>query len=461
MTIKKLSDNVAGLRYIFDSLEILSAPGKKMLREFPVLTDATEINRALDEVDSTRRAVSALENGKAVTALRHVLMNVNDIHSTIKRLYDGAVLDDIELFELKTMAMQSLEVARLNRETGITAADIPDVTSAVEILDPENTKAPYFYIYNAYSPELAEVRERLKSADPDSSEAAELFAEASRIEETVRTRLSASLRPMADSLRRALTGMGKTDLLIAKALLADSMGLSRPEVCNEGDISYEGLFNPQVADALGSKRKVFQPVDIAAGSGVTLITGANMGGKSVVLKTLALAQAMMQTGMYVPAARARAIPVDEIITSIGDSQSELTGLSSFAAEMLAIDRAVRREAGSDRLLILIDEPARTTNPEEGRAIVRAILSYFSSAKAVTVVTSHYSGLTATRHLRVRGLSENTSGTLHKPSDIAELMDYSLIPAKEGEVPREALRIATMLGVSQQVLDLASEYLTNE
>jgi DNA mismatch repair protein MutS2 len=61
------------------------------------------------------------------------------------------------------------------------------------------------------------------------------------------------------------------------------------------------LFNPEVAEALRLKNKKYQPVDINLTDGPALITGANMGGKTVLLKSVALAQYMFQYGFFVPA----------------------------------------------------------------------------------------------------------------------------------------------------------------
>ena len=461
MTLKELTDNISGFRLMLDRLEILSGPGRRLLREMPVMDSAGDISKELDAVGEAAGITSDPSMSSLLDKTGHILMCLNDIPSTLRRLKAGDILDDIELFEIKTLALQSDSLRRLASEIGLKAVDFNPTDQVIGLLDPENTRVPHFFIYDAYSEELALLRRRLKSLPPDSEEAALLFLECTKAEDDIRARLSKALRPHADLLSLNLDSAGRLDLLLAKARLATQGGLCRPTVSDSGAISYTGLFNPVVADGLAKKGLVFQPVDITVEPGATLITGANMGGKSVALKSLALAQAMTQTGMYVPASGARVAVVEDIITSMGDTQSELSGLSSFGAEMLAIDRAVRAAETGKRLLILIDEPARTTNPDEGRAIAAALLEHFDNTQALTVVTSHYSGLHASRHLRVKGLARDISDGIHTPSDISRHMDYTLESADGRDIPHDALRIATMLGFDSRIIERAAQTLENK
>ncbi len=93
------------------------------------------------------------------------------------------------------------------------------------------------------------------------------------------------------------------------------------------------------------------------------------------------------------------------MTGIGDEQSELNGLSSFAAEMLNIQAIIAEARAGKKMLVLIDEPARTTNPHEGLAIANALIDLLELLKVRALITTHYSGLkTSCRKLRVKGLN---------------------------------------------------------
>lgn len=111
---------------------------------------------------------------------------------------------------------------------------------------------------------------------------------------------------------------------------------------------------------------------------------------------------------------------------------------------------------------LIDELARTTNPAEGKAIVNAVLDFLTENEVRSLITSHYSGIQAScRKLRVKGfMKEKVKGTL-TIHNINEYIDYSLIEDNDTSVPQEAMRIARILGVDENLLDRAEIYLHQE
>ena len=167
-----------------------------------------------------------------------------------------------------------------------------------------------------------------------------------------------------------------------------------------------------------------------------------MGGKTVVLKTLTLCQYLFQFGFGIPASAACIAIKDEIMFCIGDEQSIEKGLSSFAAEMKNIDAVIKASRENRRLLALIDEPARTTNPTEGTALVQALLKVLSEKRMSLVMTTHYDIEPGSAYcLRVKGFDNG-------------LMNYSLVEVEDGEVPHEALNIAQSLGIDPEWIDLA-------
>ena len=267
------------------------------------------------------------------------------------------------------------------------------------------------------------------------------------IEEEVREELGRLLRPYSESIMAALTAIGRLDLLLAKASLALSLGLSRPRLTS-GATAYKGLVYLPVERMLNERGKEFQSVDISLRRGVTLITGANMGGKTVTLKSVALAQAMVQFGMYAPARRAEVNPVASIEVSMGDAQSEAEGLSSFGAEIVRLDSIIRKAAAGEKMLVLIDEPARNTNPEEGEAIVNALVGLLNDRDCFSLITTHYGNIRSMcRRLKVRGLREIVAEGQHvRPGMLQRWMDYSLLPADGLPPAHEACRIARLLGI---------------
>lgn len=460
MTLKQAIQDIPGFRFVVENLEINSAPGRRFLSNMEMKTDAREIDTSLCEIEEMAKWIKATDYS-IIRDISALLMRLKDIESTLKRLSSGECLDDIELFEVKSFIIIAEGVRTLAQKSSVPGILLPDLSDALHILDPENTGTPYFYIYDAYDERLHQLRVSMRALDPESAEAIKLFCEASSIESLVRSRLSANLNAFHSNINVAYNALAALDVLMAKAMMAKKFGMCRPVIQKKGNIDWIGLFNPMVKDSLAKTGKTFQPVDFSVAKGATLVTGANMGGKSVLLKTLALAQVMVQFGFYAPAMSGSLIAVKNIILCIGDGQNELTGLSSFAYEMLAIDRALKIAKEQPDSLILIDEPARTTNPEEGKAITDAILGSFSDTGAMTVVTSHYSGLSALYRFRVRGLKTLTGETCLSPSDISRLMDYSLIADSGDNTPKEALRIAALIGIDKAIINRAKHHLSEK
>lgn len=453
MIFREALDKIEGLRSVADSLELMSAAGRALLMDSPFLTDRRAIEAELHAVEVAGAFFGRVAADRCGEAER-LLMQVRDIRNTLSRLDAGQCLDDVEFFEIKGLALAASAMKRLLETVPASLRDcfpLPSLDDIIGILDPEHTGNSHFHIYNAYSEELtskrAELRRMQESPGYDRAESDGLVAECMRLEGEVRERLSADLRPSGEILHEALATLARLDLTMAKARLASSQALVRPAFGGD-EICFGGLRFLPVESMLRSRGKEFQPVDIAVRRGVTLITGTNMGGKTITLKSVALAQAMAQFGFFVAASRASTVIVESIEQSIGDPQSAGDGLSSFGAEIVRLDAILSRAAEGSPKLILIDEPARTTNPEEGEAITDAVLDILGSLPVFALVTSHYGNLTADcRRLKVAGLKSSApTGVALSPASLTAYIDYSLLPAPKGAKAREALRIAGLLGI---------------
>ena len=183
-----------------------------------------------------------------------------------------------------------------------------------------------------------------------------------------------------------------------------------------------------------------------------------MAGKTVLLKSIGVAQLMYQVGFPVPATSARMKAVDDVVFCIGDEQNEMNGLSSYAAEITRISDVMKRSE-SEHLLVLIDEPARTTNPVEGKALVQAITTIMHHMNSITMITTHYSQLgMECRRLRVKGFVEQMADMPLTAQTINRFIDYSLIADTSDEVPQEALRIAELLDCNPELIHQAKLFL---
>ena len=441
--MRNVIESPCGIRYMVDQLELQSGFARRSLLHSPLMTNGEDIAATYAVLSRFAEFVNRVEP-LFINTLNHKLCGLKDIRTTIKNLHGSSVLDDIELFEVKHLALLAADVNKLLAEHDMAdAVKIPSLDEVIAILDPDGMKIATFYIYDSYSEQLKDLRVKMRQ-HPEQQE--ELLLQAGELEDGIRADLSRQLHPFAAAIEQAQLALARIDVNLAKAMQMKQMGLTFPVLSNDGTTRYEAMFHPQVKDALAQRGREFQPVDIAFGEQPTLITGANMGGKTVVLKTLTLCQLLFQFGFGIPAASAQIAVKDEIHFCIGDEQSVEKGLSSFAAEMKNIDAVIQASRENNRILALIDEPARTTNPTEGAALVTALLQVLADKDMSLVMTTHYdieSG--KARCLRVKGF-ENGS------------MDYQLVEVQEGEVPHEALNIAQSLGIDSEWITTARSLL---
>lgn len=443
---RDIVDSPCGIRYCLDTLELQSGFARRRLLDSAMMTDRESITRTYSRM---RDYVSLVDNRKMlVQNVQFKLQGLRDISGTLDSLAQGNVLDDIEFFEVKHLAMLADEIHRLLESSLCIDWTSPDLERVIEILDPDGLRIGTFYIYDSYSMELRNLR-RAVEADPDDEQ---LKDELCNEEDRIKGQLSEMLRPYAQELAGTLAALAAIDLDIAKALQMRKEGLCIPAVGDRAVL--KGMFNPEVRAALARCSRSFQPIDFDFAPGVpTTLIGANMGGKTVALKTLCLCQYLMQFGFAVPAAEAVLPVFDNVCFCIGDEQDQQKGLSSFAAEMLRIDRMISTVNGGGRVLALVDEPARTTNPIEGQALVSSLLKLMGGcANLSLVLTTHYKVENAGKCWRVKGLVEGSKGMK---------MDYALVETQSNEVPHEALNIAAELGISRQWLALAGEMLANK
>lgn len=455
---------VPGMRYVTDSWPVHSGPGQRALGEVTMLYEASAIARELEDISSTLSTFYSRRGDSPRELLEARLCQVQDVKGSLGFLRGGVVRDDIELYEIKSFALRAMEIRGQLSELAYTCVELPDLDEAISVLDPQGKRIPHFYIYDEYSEELRAARALLlqlqqSHAGEDSIEQQRLHCV--EIEDAVRRGVVRRLQPFAALLELALDRIARLDLLLGKAWMARELKLTRPELGGD-TLRLEGLEHPEVAAKLAGRGQRFQRVDVSLPEGVTIITGANMAGKSVLLQSVQLAQYMAQFGLYV-AARVAVLPlVDAVLTSMGDGQDHREGLSSFGAEMLRVNGIVGAAKQGRRVLVLIDELARTTNPTEGRAIVCGVVQLLEAYGVRTIVTTHYGGIDVPcRRLKVRGFrQEMVHGSLGVDS-INRYIDYSLEEDTLGEVPHEALQIAELLGVDDDLLTHCRAHLHGE
>lgn len=295
-----------------------------------------------------------------------------------------------------------------------------------------------------------------------------------RIEEEeefrVREKLSEEINNYMDQIEKNITAIGKLDLLVAKGFHAVGFKAAKPEIVDENIIYVLNGRNIKVEQNLKKAGREFTPISFKLNNGVTCITGANMGGKTISLKTIGLLLTMAQYGMFVPAEKMKLSLKKHVFFSMGDLQSTDKGLSTFGGEILKIKEAIKD--ADEEGLILIDELARGTNPKEGYAISKAIINHLKNKETITIITTHFDGLAdeeKVKHLQVRGLSvedwDKISNKIQEEKEGVSLlhyyMDYRLTEIKDvKEVPKDAINISRLMGLDEEILREAEKILEN-
>lgn len=445
MQLRKLLDSPCGLRFMIDNLCTHSSYSRKIMLESSMMYDKNSIEKSYAVMKEFYEVVKNDENKNIVQSLQFKLCNLKDINHTISRLATSVVIDDIELYEVKSLALLSADVKNILEKISLDKIiEIPNLDDVVKILDPDGLHIATFYIYDSYSEELASLRKKLKEKDVYQEE---IYNEVMRIEDEIRAELSSKLKPYSEAMTLALNALAEVDINIAKSLQMKELGLCFPTISLKNISSYKGIFHPEVKSILEKEKREYQKVDIDFGLKPLIIMGSNMGGKTIVLKTLAMCQYLLQFGFGIPATSADMMIYDEIFCLTTDDQSINKGLSSFAAEMKNIDAVIKSSQQNKKILALIDEPARTTNPTEGTALVSSLVKLLQDREMSLVIVTHYNIKTyKNKCLRVKGLIDGK-------------MNYELVETHEGEVPHEALNIAETLGIDSQWIEMAKEIIS--
>ena len=251
------------------------------------------------------------------------------------------------------------------------------------------------------------------------------------------------------------------DLIVAKVRFARSYQLTCPRISTDWKLRLHKVRHPLLiqikkkAEAAGEKENhEVVPIDVRLGDDfdVLVITGPNTGGKTVALKTIALACAMAQAGLPIPAGEGSYVPVyHNILVDIGDEQSLQQSLSTFSAHLKRL--MVMLQQARPETLVLIDELGAGTDPDEGAAIGQAIVQELLNRRSPALITAHLGVLKSVAYSQPR--AENASVDF----DIETLRPtYRLLIGEPGN--SNAINIAARLGLPPRIVEMARKYLSS-
>lgn len=294
-----------------------------------------------------------------------------------------------------------------------------------------------------------------------------LISQEKEFEKEILANISARVKQEKMKLHKYSQIVEKIDILFAKTRLIQSLNLTRPQLNEENQQLkiVNGHLLPLAARCHKNKLH-YQPLNLNLDQRLMVLNGSNMGGKTILLKTVLFLQTLAQAGFFVPA-EAFSTSVFDKLAFIGENSSlNIEGLSSFGLEIYNFMESYRIK--DQKTLYIVDEFARTTNSREAIALLSAVLKAFDdNPKISAIFSTHFMDLPQYDNLffyRMKGLNRdaysnyyNKSAGLTLPERIRlinDFMEYAVEPDDRKNPPYDALRIAEILGLEQNIVDFA-------
>src|SRR5216683_1909862 len=261
--------------------------------------------------------------------------------------------------------------------------------------------------------------------------------------------LSEELRRELPAIQLAADAVTELDFIGAKAAFAEKFSCVVPEVGTSSTLEFIDARHPLLEETLRGAGGTVVPVSFKLDDENTtmVISGANAGGKTVVLKTAGLLSLMALSGLPVPAKQARVPFYRSVLADIGDHQSLAANLSTFTSHVANIGSMI--ESCETPALVLLDEVGTGTDPEEGSALGVAVVDHFKQRGAHVLATTHYSGL--------KMFAANQPGVLNASVEFDEKTlrpTYRLLVGVAGS--SSGLEIAQRFGIPEEVIGKAME-----
>lgn len=470
---KKILDQI-GFTKIVSELDLTTPYGKETFNNLSLYNKCQfdELQRELSWVEKTIAYISNKSNYVNVKKVMGKLKNISDI---VIKCQSNTTLTTVDLFEVKYHSHYFNELMNLlNNQLNIDDLLLIDSKDILNLLsEQKESNHLEFHVYNAYSQTLTNIRKdkleiekdiyktKDKSKRDELLEKRALITEEEKKEElVVRKQLSFKLSKMIDVLDDNIKKIGYIDFLIEKAKVALKYEGIKPQINDNKDINFKNLVNPYLKELVENKGYKYQSVDIEITKGCTVITGANMSGKSSILKSIFLNVLLAHLGFYVFASSANINLFDQlkyINSSIDDPNN---GLSSFGYEIKNINE-ILNSVNNEKMFICIDECFKSTNPVEGQKFVRALVRYLNKTNSYTIITTHYDRVASddTKHYQVKGLSHLDDVKMEGASVnlLYSLMDYQLDEIDEKTpIPKEAKKVAKLLNINSDFLRIVDE-----
>lgn len=256
--------------------------------------------------------------------------------------------------------------------------------------------------------------------------------------------LSREVGARADAIEANIEMLAQLDLLAAKAAVAQRFGGVVPELSDEAILAIDRGRHPLLGE-----RAVPQSLAVDDATRLLVISGPNMGGKTVALKMAGLFVAMTYCGMQIPAGAIRVGRFERVVADIGDEQSLAANTSTFSAHLERMREML--DGANARTLLIVDEIGGGTEPSAGAALAIAMLERLLTLGARAIVSTH--------SVELKLFGHATSGVANAS---VRFDPESFTPTFELDigVPGQSLAfpLATRLGIDPPIVERAEALL---
>ena len=264
--------------------------------------------------------------------------------------------------------------------------------------------------------------------------------------------LSQAVAEHADLLVMMVETMAHLDLAFMSARYAETLDAVEPLLMPFAE-SPKGTHPGSTIRLYKARHPLLDPktvvpidLDLDAETYALVITGPNTGGKTVTLKILGLLVLMAQSGLQIPAQSGSALTVfEDVFADIGDEQSIEQSLSTFSGHVTNIVEILK--SADAHSLVLLDELGAGTDPQEGSALARAVMTHLLDRSITSMIATHYPELKAYAHATPGVLNASVEFNLKtlRPT-------YHLTIGLPGR--SNALAIAERLGLPEEIIQAA-------
>ncbi len=434
--------------------------------------DLIALNRSLSQTPNINSTLSDA-NSLLIQVLSENIFELPEIHSLISRsisdepplnFNDGGIIRDgfnDELDELREISHSAKQIIAAFEEQERRRTNISNLKIKfnnvfgyfIEISKGNVSRVPDDYerrqtLTNAErytTPQLKEWEEKVLGAEE------RILALETEIFQNVRSQV----REETQKLQSTARALATLDALSSLAETATRRNYVCPTLHDGDEIEVKNGRHPIVEAFL---QEDFIPNDLYLNNStdrLLIITGPNMGGKSTILRQIALIQILAQIGSFVPANSAKLPIIDRVWTRVGASDDLSSGRSTFMVEMT--ETAAILHNATPRSLVILDEIGRGTSTFDGLSIAWAVAEYIHNSpehSAKTLFATHYHELTE--------LAENLPGAKNyqvlateKDGDVVFLHKL-----QKGKASKSyGIAVAKLAGLPQKVIERARSVLT--